>query len=298
MQLIEPATAEQELGVAIGGFPFAHRLGEATLVADIVTGSVDPSAEPSPFGEQRLVRDLHGRPPSHRISIEAQQPVSTEHVEDAVQLLTVDAELVELGLQNPTASVAGPFAERDESQEHDAGAVARLGPEAGEQALGPLHERTRHAPQLAIGGIGDESALSSIEEFGQGVLQQRQRSRSIGNVSHQLRDERRFERHAERFHRADDRSLDLLGRHRRDHLGALAQQFAESAMLQRPIVEIGAQRDDHVGATVLVDDGVHQRIDEPVGSLGVGLGEQFLELIDHEEQLRAVGGQHAPHRVL
>ena len=88
--------------------------------------------------------------------------------------------------------------------------------------------------------------LSSIEEFGQRVLQQRQRSGAIGNVSHQLRDERRFERHAERFHRADDRSLDLLGRHRRDHLGALAQEFAESAMLQRPIVEIGAQRDDHV----------------------------------------------------
>ena len=92
------------------------------------------------------MRDLHVRAPGHRIPIEAQEPVSTEHVEDAVQLLEVDAELLELGLQHATASVAGPFAERDESQEDQTGAVARFGAEAGEQALGALHERSRDAP--------------------------------------------------------------------------------------------------------------------------------------------------------
>ena len=98
--------------------------------------------------------------------------------------------------------------------------------------------------------------------------------------------------------RAGDRPLQLVRRHRRDDLGPVAEQFTETAVLQRPVVEVGSQRGDDTDATLLVGDGAHEGGEEAVRRGRVDLREQLLELVDQQQQLRAVVGQHAVERAL
>ena len=96
----------------------------------------------------------------------------------------------------------------------------------------------------------------------------------------------------------DDRALELGGGHRRDHLGALAQQLAEPTMPQWSVVEVGPQRCNDTDATVLIGDGADQHRQEPTDRLGFDLREQLLELVDDEQQLRPVARQDAADRPL
>ena len=137
-----------------------------------------------------------------------------------------------------------------------------------------------------------------VEHLGQRVLQQRQCAGPIGHLPNQGRHERRLERDAERLRRAGDRPFQVERCHRRDDLGPVAEQFAEGSVLQRPVVEVGSKRDDHADATLLVGDGADQAGEEPVGRRRVDLCEELLELVDEQQQLRAVGGQHPVDRAL
>ncbi len=56
-------------------------------------------------------------------------------------------------------------------------------------------------------------------------------------------------------------------------------------MLQRSVVEVGAECDDDPDPAVLVGDRLHEGVEEMRGDTGRNLGEQLLELVDHEEQL-------------
>ena len=137
-----------------------------------------------------------------------------------------------------------------------------------------------------------------VEQLGQRVLQQRQRAGPIGHLPDQGGHERRLERDAVRLRRARDRTLELVRRHRCDDLGPVAEQFTETAVLQWPVVEVGAQRDDDTDATLVVGDGTHQVGEEAVRRRRVDLREQLLELVDQQQQLRTVIGQHAVDRTL
>ena len=134
--------------------------------------------------------------------------------------------------------------EADESEEHVPGRLGGLRAEPGEQRVGPPGQRPRHATAGAVGGDRDRAADPGVEQLGQRVLQQRQRARAVDDLAHHLRDDERVDVDADLAGRAGDRRLELVDRHRRDHLGAVAEQLAEAAVPQRPVVEVGAQRDD------------------------------------------------------
>ena len=68
----EPATGQQEVVGAAALDPLGHGQAESALLPDVVAGGIDPRAEPIPLGEQRFVRDLHGRAAGHRVMIEGQ----------------------------------------------------------------------------------------------------------------------------------------------------------------------------------------------------------------------------------
>ena len=87
-----------------------------------------------------------------------------------------------------------------------------------------------------------------VEQLGQRVLQQRQGPGSVDDLAHHLRHDERLDVDTDLGGRAGDRGLQLVDRHRRDHLGAVAEQLAEAAVPQRPVVEVGAQRDDDADA--------------------------------------------------
>ena len=76
------------------------------------------------------------------------------------------------------------------------------------------------------------------------------------------------------------------GAKRQHHLGALAHQLAEAGVQQRPVVEIGPQRDDHPDAAVRVGDGGEQAVEEVrAHRLVLDQREELLELVDHQHQL-------------
>ncbi len=127
-----------------------------------------------------------------------------------------------------------------------------------------------------------------VEELGERVLEQRQRPGAVGHVPHQGGDERRLEADPVRLRRAGDRPLQVARRHRCDDLGPFAEQLADASMLQRPIVEVGAQGDHDTDPALLVGDGTHHVGEEARGDRRIDLRVQLLELVDHEHQLRFV----------
>jgi hypothetical protein len=91
---------------------------------------------------------------------------------------------------------------------------------------------------------------------------------------------------------------EVVCRHRCDDLGPVSEQFTEPAVLKWPVVEVGAKRDDDTDATLLVGDRTHQVGEETVRRRRVDLREQLFELVDQQQQLRTVMGQHAVDRPL
>ena len=176
--------------------------------------------------------------------------------------------------------------------------IVRFVTETGQQPIGSLDQRAGHPAELLVGGVADPAAAPMLEQLGQRVLQQRQRAGAIDDLPHQLGHERRLERDAVLFHRAGDRALQLERAHRGDDFGAVAEQLTETAVLQWTVVEVGAQRGDDADPTLVVGDGAHQADEEAIRRRRVDLGEQLLELVDHEQQLRAVVRQHAVERAL
>ena len=83
-----------------------------------------------------------------------------------------------------------------------------------------------------------------------------------------------------------------------DDLGSVAEQLTETTVLQRPVVEVGAQRGDDTDPTLVVGHRAHEGVEEPVRRGRVDLCEQLLELVDQQQQLRAVVRQHAAKRAL
>ena len=64
-------------------------------------------------------------------------------------------------------------------------------------------------------------------------------------------------------------------------------------MPQRPVIEVGAQRDDDPNPRAGGGDELDELIDEPGRSVVVDLREQLLELVDDQQQLVVVAGQDA-----
>ena len=137
-----------------------------------------------------------------------------------------------------------------------------------------------------------------VEEFGQRVLQERQRAGPIGHLTNQRSDDSRVEGHGVQFRRARDRMLQLGSGHRCDDLGPVTEQLTEISMLQWPIVEVGSQGDDDTNSALLVGDGAHQVGEEAVRRRRVHLCVQLLELVDQQQQLRTGFGQHPVDRTL
>ena len=239
------------------------------------------------------MRDLDGRAACDGVAIEAQQTVPPERVEHSLHPSAL-VELLHLGDQRapPGRDARAVVVEADEAQEHVPDRLGGVGPERAEQRVRPLRQRARHAAAGPVGADRDRSVDPGVEQLRQRVLHQRQRPRAIDDLAHHLGDDERVDVDADLGGRAGDRRLELLDRHRRDHLGAVAEQFAEAAMAQGAIVEVGPQGDDDPGPAVRRGDELDELVDEATRRLLVDLREQLLELVDHQEQLVASVGQH------
>jgi hypothetical protein len=263
----------------------------------VVSGVVDPVAQRGPLSQQRLVGDLHGRTARHRVAIETQQAVSPERVEHPLHPAAI-VQLLYLSDEGAPSSLAATavLIEADQSEQHVSGRLGGVRTKTAKERIRPPGQCSRHATALAVGGEGDRAAGSGLEQLRQRVLQQRQGARSIDDLAHNLRHDEWLDIYADPAGWADDGCFELVDRHRRDHLGPVAEQLAETPMAQWTVVEVGPQRDHDADAGARRGDDVDEPVDETSRRVLVDLGEQLLELVDHQQELAVVVGQEAMDR--
>ena len=87
-----------------------------------------------------------------------------------------------------------------------------------------------------------------------------------------------------------DHALELVARHGRERFGSSPHELTERVALQRAIVEVGPQGDHDPQAAVLIIDRGRQGLEKRTAGGRVRKGEQLLELVDDEEELRAIVG--------
>ena len=73
------------------------------------------------------------------------------------------------------------------------------------------------------------------------------------DVRDHLRDETGLEPDPGPLGRASDRLLQLIGLQRRDRLRPTREELAEARVDERPVVEVGTERDDHADPAVGID---------------------------------------------
>ena len=83
--------------------------------------------------------------------------------------------------------------------------------------------------------------------------------------------------------------MELIGGHRGDREGAVAHDGSEDGVLQRTVVEIGAQRGDDADVVAAGQGGRDGRCEPVPDGVGGDEGPEFLELVDDDHE-RAVGG--------
>ena len=186
--------------------------------------------------------------------------------------------------------VVPAFPHRDQPQEHLLDRSSPVGVGAVVYALSSRRQSPGNAADPPIGVEGQSIAVTPFEQFREGVLQQGERARLMGDVGDRLRHQTRVGPDALQLGRASDRVLELVGHHRGNGLGPCGEQLAEPWIRERPIVEVGTERHDHTESAPGVGGRDAERLEEQLSLAFVRRErEELLELIDHEHDVRAVG---------
>jgi hypothetical protein len=155
------------------------------------------------------------------------------------------------------------------------------------ELLGARRQRATDAADLGVRRSRDDRVDPAFEQLGQRELQQRQRAGSGYDVADHRRDQTGLEANTDLRGRTLDRLLQLGGGHRGHRQRARADDRPEPLVLQRAVVEIGAQRHDHPH-DVLRARRAHEQRGEPVALLArLAERPELLELVDHEHELLA-----------
>ena len=287
----ELRAAKEEARVAGSLLPLGGPRRQPVVRADVVPCGVDPVAEELPFDDQRLVRDLDGRGARARVAVEQQQPRGPEPLDALRRAVPVDVELGEGG-RSPSGDPL--LSHRDELEEHLPRCHAAGLRQARVHLAGPRVERAGHTADGSVRRARQGGSIASIEQLRQGVLEERQRTRLIEDVHDDLHEQPRLERDADAGSRRGNRPLDLLRCERRNGDHAVLQQPREGKMAQRPVVEVSPKRDHQPEAAPWVGDrAFEKRQNLRLPLLVLGQCEQLLELVDHEDELRAPGRKDA-----
>ncbi len=222
-----------------------------------------------------------------RLTVERQQTVPAERVEHRVEVLDAQVERGELGTRDAPAGVLAPLAQGDEPEQDLTRGVGAGRAHRPDQVLGAHGERSGHPADLAVRLEGHRAAdVTALEQLGQGELDQRQGARLVRHVADDLGDQARLDAHADLARGAGDGALELVGGERGHRHRPFGEQLAEPRLLQRPVVEVGSQRDDDPHPAPRVGDRHPEQLEEGVTlALVLGEGEDLLELVDDQQQL-------------
>ena len=126
LEHVETTAGEQIVGIAAGGQPFVDDERVGAVLAQVVAPVVDPSAQPVPLTEQRLMGDLHREGTREGIAVADQEPAGDEGFHGCVHGDDVDIERDQLGGGHDSAGLGVP-ADGDQPQEQLAGGILLLG---------------------------------------------------------------------------------------------------------------------------------------------------------------------------
>src|SRR5436190_3871441 len=294
LELREIAAAQQVARLAAGVLPLPGRRSQTSMQPHLLAAAVDPAPEPAPFAHERLVRHLDRRRSAARVAVKREQAPSAELLDRLLERVLVDLHRGELCPFDAPARVLRALAQGDESEEQLPRRLLRLLPEAAVDLLRPAGQRARDAADRAVRIRRQRAALASLVQLRQGVLEERQGAGLVSDVRDELGEQARLEARAHPLRRTGDRPLELLCLEWDERFDVVAQQFREAAVEQRPVVEVGPQRDDDAEARVRVADRtLEERKELRATRLVLDEGEHLLELIDDQHELRFVVDEEA-----
>ncbi len=193
--VVGEAGAAEEVVVGVAGtVPLVDGVAQGHVAADVVAALVDPVAQPLPFPQQGFMRHLQGGRTGELIAVEGEKPVPAEPIDDGFHGDQVDVERDDLGRFHASAAPLAGLGDGDEPQEQLPGRRLLLAGELRVDALGALLERAQGATHGPVGVEGQGGVDASIEELGQGELEDRERTWLADHVAQELGQQRRFQR--------------------------------------------------------------------------------------------------------
>ena len=190
---VETTAGEQVVGITASGQPLVDDERVGGVLAQVVAPVVDPSAQPLPLTEQRLMGDLHREGTREGIPVADQEPTGDEGFEGSVHGDDVDIERDQLGGGHDAAGLGVP-ADGDQPQEQLAGGVLLLGSQVLVDLLGTTGDRPTDPAQRLIRRPGERRVLPAIEQLGERVLEQRQGVRLPADLGDQFGQQTLLER--------------------------------------------------------------------------------------------------------
>ena len=295
-ELRQARAARQEAGVTRGGAPLGRSGIQLALHTQRRAAPVDPLAQPWPGADQRLVRHLDGWRARRRVVVERQQPravVGGQHRIDQRFRARVAGpwrhKRLQLGTPRPAAGIFNTLAQRDQAQKHLARSRLAIGVKRQKRIFGAARQRAKHPADCQVRVARQHAAAAPLEQLGKRVLQQRQRAGLLANIGHDRGGQLGIDQRTSALGRGADRAAQLVGRERQGHLGAGTHQRAEAGHEQRPVVEIGPQRDDHAQPALGAVYRVVERLQEARAHCLVGAERKgFFKLVDEQHQIGAV----------
>ncbi len=194
------------------------------------------------------MRDLRRRGARDRITVERDEPVGLEPSQQVGQDGRIDRQVGQLPQRDPSSRRALALAEPDEPEQDLARRVLPGRIEPAEDVLRATRQRSAEPTQAAVLVEAQLRARPAIEQLGEGVLEQGEAAGPIDRVGDELGQQRRLDRDPDPPRRLDDRRLQLARRHRDDVHDARQEGPRERRVEERPVVEVGPQREQRSDA--------------------------------------------------
>ena len=234
-RLGQPRSAVEGALVLGHPLPLVGGGAQGALDPQVIETVLDPTAQPRPLAQKRLVRQLD------RALADRHQPVVREYVEQRLGLAA------QVRQRKPAALDTAVIVDLDELEQHPAGELALLVVEVGERLLGQPRHGAPHAAGLLVGGQAQAPPVPVLPELEQRGRNERQRAGRVLDVVDDRLHQLVLHRQADALGRAGDRAPQLLGPHRADEHVVGGEQTRERRVLGAAAVEVGAQRDHDDG---------------------------------------------------
>ena len=259
--------------------PQVGGLGELAMHPQTIAIVIQPTPQPRPMPDQRLMRDLHTIP-VHGDQPRTRQPL--QHLHDRRRL-------IQLTTPHPPLRVISPLPQRGQPQEQ----LMRHPPPILIQTRvhrirGPRERMVDTASRL-VRTQTQHRAPTPPPRLPQRMRHQRQRTRLPRRIRHQPRHQRRLHPAPHRLSRTRDRQPQLIGRHRTDQHLPIPQRLDQLRIPTAMPVEIRPHPQHHPHPARRRRRRSRQRRHErrPLHRVRTH-GEQLLELVHHQHQIRPV----------